>query len=228
MRKYCFTLCLMIAALPLLKAQLPTEKINIPGVPRPLMWITAPLAFSKSSSGFVINGGEKTDLFVDPQEAYHVVNAPKLVFNPDSVFLLSSRIRVAFASDYDAGVLIVYKDEKSWAKLCFELSPGKIPTVVSVVNNGKFSDDCNHSEFPDRKEIFLRIAGLGKHIYAFHYSTDGEYWNLVRYFSLDDNGSSQPIRIGFSSQSPTGKNCESFFSVTKYDQKKLDDIRSGQ
>jgi regulation of enolase protein 1 (concanavalin A-like superfamily) len=203
-------------------------QIQIKGLPQKLSWIEKPLNFKQTDSGFRMTGGEKTDLFVDPLEAYNVVNSPKLVFDPDETFLLSTKVNVAFASDYDAAVLVLYRHEKSWAKFCFELSPAKIPTVVSVVNNGAYSDDCNHQEFREQHEIYLRIAGLGKNIFALHYSTDGKYWNLVRYFSLDKDATGKPISVGFSSQSPTGKSCESVFTEINYEVKKLSDIRNGE
>jgi len=75
------------------------------------------------------------------------------------------------------------------------------------VNNG-LSDDCNHVPV-DGNKIFLRIAGLGNNTFAFHYSTNGKSWKMARYFILTTK---KEIRIGFSSQSPTGKSCQSIFS----------------
>jgi uncharacterized protein len=225
MKKYPILLLALIAAT-LLKAQ--TADLKLPTIPYPLRWLTPASDFTNNAGGLTITGGPNTDLFVDPLEAYDVINAPKLVFAPDDHFLLSSKVKVNFASDYDAGVLVVFRDEKSWAKFAFELSPGKIPTIVSVVNNGKYSDDCNHAEIKNATAIYLRIAGLDKDTYAFHYSLDGKYWNLVRYFSLDNNGPATPVVAGFSSQSPTGKKCETVFTEMKYEAKNLKDIRNGE
>jgi regulation of enolase protein 1 (concanavalin A-like superfamily) len=92
-----------------------------------------------------------------------------------------------------------------------------------VVNNG-ISDDCNHTQI-NANQVYLRIAGLGSHVYAFHYSTDGQFWHLVRYFYLNTN---KDALVGFSSQSPTGKSCQTTFTSISYAVTKLQDIRGGK
>jgi len=204
-------------------AQQGTEDFQVKGIPQKISWQTAPQSWKCDGDQLTILAGAKTDLFLDPQNAYEIVNSPKAVFNPNDSFVLSARVRVDFNTDYDAGVLVLYADDKNWAKLCFEYSPQKIPFVVSVVNKG-ISDDCNHVPVNGRA-VFLRIAGLGNHIFAFHYSDDGEHWNLVRYFSL---GNASNVRVGFSSQSPTGSSCRAVFSGIRYRVHALADIRNGE
>lgn len=192
-------------------------------IPQRLNWVNKPATYKYQEGMLTITASEKTDLFIDPQHEYAVVNSPKAVFSPLDSFLFSGKVQVIFKTDYDAGVLVVYAGPKEWAKLCFEYSPQKRPFVVSVVNNG-ISDDCNHVPILGNT-VFLRIAGLGKNIFAFHYSMDGKYWNLVRYFSLN---AKNEARVGFSSQSPTGSSCTSTFSEIKYSLVKLGDIRNGK
>ena len=110
-------------------------------------------------------------------------NSPRLTFAPDPTFTLAAHVEVDFAATYDAGVLIIFVDERHWAKLCFEYSPRGEPMVVSVVTNG-VSDDCNSVPL-GRRDIFLRVTRLGK-AFAFHYSEDGLVWHMVRYFSLHE------------------------------------------
>ena len=57
-------------------------------------------------------------------------------------FLFQARVEVQVGESFDAGVLVVWLDETTWAKLCFEYSPQREPMVVSVVTRGT-SDDCN-------------------------------------------------------------------------------------
>jgi len=193
------------------------------GIPQPLTWSPLPVKWSYENNLLTILAGAKTDIFVDPQGEYNFVNAPRALFQPDDTFLLSGQVKVDFRTDYDAGVLLLYATDSAWAKFCFEFSPQKKPYVVSVVNNG-ISDDCNHVPVSGNV-VFLRIAGLGNHVFAFHYSLDGKYWNLVRYFTLK---TSKPIKTGFSSQSPTGTSCTAGFSRISYKPGKLNDIRNGQ
>jgi regulation of enolase protein 1 (concanavalin A-like superfamily) len=204
-------------------SQVAKPVLGIDEIPKKLSWINQPVSWNYLKGKFTIVAAEKTDLFVDPQHEYSVVNSPKAVFAPSDSFLLSGKVEVNFKTDYDAGVLVVFAGADEWAKLCFEYSPQKKPFVVSVVNNG-ISDDCNHTPIEGNK-VYLRIAGLGKNIFAFHYSTDGKNWNLVRYFHLS---AKNEARVGFSSQSPTGSSCTSSFSEISYRVIKLTDIRNGK
>ena len=208
---------------PRCSAQPETDALKIATIPKKLSWVNKPLSWKYDQTRLTIIAGPKTDLFIDPQHEYAVVNSPKAVFIPADTFLLSGKIEVDFKTDYDAGVLVLYGGDKAWAKFCFEYSPQKIPFIVSVVNNG-ISDDCNHVAINGNK-VYMRVASLGNNIYAFHYSTDGRIWNLVRYFFLSTKNT---IEVGFSSQSPTGTSCKSIFSEISYSVKKLKDIRNGE
>ena len=54
---------------------------------------------------------------------------------------------------------MVWADEHHWAKLSFELSPDKQPTMVTVVTRG-LSDDCNSISISGNT-VYLQIAKSG-------------------------------------------------------------------
>ena len=203
--------------------QVKTDTFKIAGIPEELTWYNSPEKWEYDQNNLNITAGKLTDLFIDPDGTFKAVNSPFTVFQPVDSFLLSCKVRVNFKSDYDAGVLIIYGQENQWVKLCFEFSPQHKPMVVSVVTNG-ISDDCNHVSI-DTNVVYLRVAGLGENIFSFHYSVDGNYWNMVRYFTLKD---AKKVDVGFSSQSPTGEGCTAVFSEINYKEKYLADIRSGE
>jgi uncharacterized protein len=186
-----------------------------------LAWLLEPASFQTTAKTFTISAQAKTDWFVDPNGAAHHDNAPALLFDADKDFILSSKVTVDFKSTYDAGVLTFYQHPKSWAKLCFERSPQGSPMIVSVVTKGS-SDDCNSVAMTENS-MYLRISKLGKSC-AFHFSSNGDFWHMVRYFALEDT----PVKAGFLAQSPTGKGCKVKFSDVKFDYKTLKDIRSGE
>jgi regulation of enolase protein 1 (concanavalin A-like superfamily) len=201
------------------------DPINIETVPSALVWKNTPVSAKVlGKDSFSIASGPKTDWFVDPvDESWNCDNAPCALFTPkDEEFFLSAKVHVPFASNFDAGVIQLRVADALWGKLCFEFSPQHKPMVVTVVTHGK-SDDCNHTVI-DGNEVYLRAAVTGRYI-AFHYSTDNSFWNLARLFEL---GSHKGIRVGFSSQSPTGKGCEAVFSEVRYRPGKLSDHRSGE
>jgi regulation of enolase protein 1 (concanavalin A-like superfamily) len=196
------------------------SKLTIEELSRPLSWQHKPVSWTLSPLS--ITAGPKTDRFISPQGDVSILNAPSLLFDAVNDFLLSSLITVEFKSAFDAGVLLLYQNERSWAKLCFEISPQDDPMVVSVVTKGS-SDDCN-SVLINGNSTYLRIAKLGQ-AFAFHYSTDGKIWQFIRTFSLEPN---LDLKAGFLSQSPTGQGCKATFTEIAFAEKTLKAIRSGE
>ncbi len=207
----------------------PPTTARIPGIPFPL----APSAeahwtIEGDPARVMAVAGAHTDMYVNPGSATQVnaetlLNAPTLLGTPpDGDFRLSAHVRVAFASTFDAGVLLLWFDEQHWAKLCLEYSPDGEPMVVSVVNRG-VADDANAFVVPG-ESAWLRVSRIDS-VYAFHASEDGETWRLVRAFVLDAPGATP--RVGFEAQSPTGKGCAVSFNQIGFDRVRLADLRDG-
>ena len=197
------------------------ERIEVAGFPSPLEWDPAPVAWSAAESVLAVEAGPKTDVFVDPGDGAETLSGPRLLGSVDGDYSLSARVTVAFQSDYDAGVLLLWAHARLWAKLCFELSPQREPMVVSVVTRG-VSDDCN-SFVVNGNVVRLRVARLGQ-AFAFHASTDAQTWRLVRYFALEQGV--DPL-VGFLAQSPRGDGCSVRFEEITFRPARLGDIRSG-
>jgi regulation of enolase protein 1 (concanavalin A-like superfamily) len=141
---------------------------------------------------------------------------------PAGDFQFSARVSVDFRSHYDAGVLLLWIDEQHWGKFCFEFSPAAKPMVVSVVTRG-VSDDANAFTVAERS-VWLRVSRVDQ-VYAYHASTDGETWDLVRVFSLGEAlGEHRP---GFEAQSPTGDGCTVTFDDIRFTRQRLADLRNG-
>jgi regulation of enolase protein 1 (concanavalin A-like superfamily) len=206
-----------------------THAIDVPGIPFTLF----PSAGSIWQSDAVTNSIRVTadphsDIFVDPGGGDQVsgetlMNAVTLLADaPEGDFQLSARVTVDFASTFDAGVLLLWMDEKHWAKFCFEYSPDKEPMVVSVVNRD-VADDAN-SIVIDRDHVWLRVSRIGR-VYAYHASLDATRWRLIRAFALESSGTTP--RIGFEAQSPTGEGCDVVFSEISFIATTLLDLRDG-
>jgi regulation of enolase protein 1 (concanavalin A-like superfamily) len=180
----------------------------VPGVPFPLEPSGSPACQATVSGGsLILVSGAKSDLFIDPEGGEGArPDAGRLTGLPgDLDFTLSARVTVRFASVFDAGVLLLYLSERRWAKLCYELSPQRRPTAVTVVTHGT-SDDSNSFETAGGP-LWLRITRSGR-AWAFHASEDGAWWRLLRYFTL---GEASGARVGFLAQSPTGPGCTAIF-----------------
>ena len=190
-------------------------------LPSTLVWDPVPVDWSAGEGSLAVETGPATDLFVDPGDGSETLNAPRLLGRVEGDFTLSARVSVRFRSTFDAGVLLLWASARSWAKLCFELSPQGEPMVVSVVTRG-VSDDCN-SFVVGQGDVRLRIARLGS-AFAFHASTDGAVWRLVRHFALEPHR--EPL-VGFLAQSPLGTGCSVRFEEISYSPERLADLRSG-
>jgi uncharacterized protein len=166
----------------------------------------------------------QTDLFYSPDGDYVINKSPRLIFKPDSNFILSAKIHLDFKSKWDAGDLVIYNDDRHWVKFCFESDFKDQPRVVSVVCNS-LADDCN-SMAVNKNELYYRIVGSTKeHKFGLYYSEDGKSWFPIRIFAFDkiDN-----VRIGFSVQSPSGKGCTADFSEIHFQSKKTFDWWKGE
>src|SRR4051794_15245972 len=108
-----------------------TDSLILPSIPAPLSWGLPPVSWNIGDDGaLAITAGPRTDMFVNPNGEGVTLNAPRLVFAPAGDFMLSARVTVEFAGTYDAGVLLLYAGDSSWAKLCFEYSPQQEPMIV--------------------------------------------------------------------------------------------------
>ncbi|GAA1751359.1 DUF1349 domain-containing protein [Luedemannella helvata] len=205
------------------------DTVELRGLPFPLSASHADVFRHDDQAGLVTaTAPGHTDFYVNPAgadsaDAETVVNAPTLLgLPPAGDFQFSARITVDFRSQYDAGVLMVWFDERTWGKFCFEFSPAGEPMVVSVVTRG-VSDDANAFTVADRS-IWLRVSRIDR-VYAYHASTDGTTWQLIRVFTLGDQVSEH--RIGFEAQSPTGDGCTVTFTDIRFVPDRLAELRDG-
>jgi uncharacterized protein len=193
---------------------------TIPGVPASFRWLGVPVAARVDGGVLAVSAGPLTDWFVNPGSGEVTLNAPALIGSLAGDLLLAARVNVSFASTFDAGALVLWQDEHTWAKLAFEFSPQRQPLIVSVVNRGE-SDDCNSVPI-HAGAVWLRVARLGR-AYAFHASLDGQTWQFVRHFRLAPVGEPE---VGFEVQSPVGEGCSAEFHDITYNSTTLADLRN--
>lgn len=191
-------------------------------IPQPLEWKNTPASYNIDDQALTIAAGSSTDWFISPADRKATANAPILLFTPAADFTLRAKVRVEFGTQWDAGTLMVYAADDTWAKLAFELSVQGEPTIVSVVTRG-VSDDCN-SAVIEGHLVYLQIAKVSRAL-RFYYSTSGQPWRLVRTFTLEE---SQPLRVGFGAQSPVGEGATAAFSEIRYIAKAVDDVHKGE
>jgi uncharacterized protein len=205
------------------------EALPVPELPFPVVPSQVDVWRSDEQAGAVVaNAPAHTDLYVNPggdgsDDAESMLNASTLLGTPPpGDFQLIARVTVDFAAQYDAGVLLLWIDDRHWAKFCFELSPAAEPMVVSVVTR-EFSDDANAFVVADRS-VSLRVSRVDN-VYAFHASTDERTWRLVRVFTVGTV--LERHMVGFEAQSPTGDGCLVTFDRISFTSERLEDLRDG-
>jgi regulation of enolase protein 1 (concanavalin A-like superfamily) len=205
--------------------------LKLPGLPFVLSPEGAPPPGCRILNGaLVLTAAGGTDMFIDPgagsaPDAGELPDAGRLMgLPPAGDFTLAAQVNVAFASMYDAGVLLVHAAERRWAKLCFEYSPQRTPTAVTVVTRDT-SDDSNSFEV-NGNTLWLRVTRSGD-AWAFHASADGSWWRLLRYFALGPLGADELVRVGFLAQSPTGEGCAVTFDRIAFSPGAPANLRNG-
>jgi len=200
----------------------PLDPVTLTGIPGQLRWNNAPVSWKSGADGLAITAGGNTDWFISPLDRKAVSSAPMLLFEPAADFTLSARVRIDFQKQWDAGCLMVYSSQRTWAKLAFEMSAYNEPTVVSVVTRG-VSDDVNSATVSGNSTYF-QVARTGQALF-FYASADGRVWKLVRSFTL---GTADHLRAGFAAQSPIGNGATAAFSDIRYTPRKIADIFKGE
>jgi regulation of enolase protein 1 (concanavalin A-like superfamily) len=202
---------------------------EVPGLPFTLSPSSGEVwTIDEATATVTARAGAHSDIFIDPGadtqlNAESMLNAATLLgVPPDGDFQFSARVTAEFASTYDAGVLLLWIDDRHWGKLCFEYSPDGEPMIVSVVARG-VSDDAN-AFVVDGRAVWLRVSRMD-HAFAYHASLDGKTWRMIRFFTIDDT--STPASIGFEAQSPTGDGCVVSFEDIHFTRERLGELRDG-
>ncbi|PXV58437.1 hypothetical protein CLV62_1476 [Dysgonomonas alginatilytica] len=190
---------------------------RIKSIPYKLEIYNSPVDYVINDSEIKITSGEKTNLFNNPNGKSNVHNAPMILFKPEADFTLSAKVTGDLKFIYDVAALVVYQDEYTWAKFCYENSVLKEPTIVSVVTR-LLSDDCNS----EKTGSFAYLSIVKKeNEFSFFYSKDGKSWKMIRNFHLE----TKDLKVGFAAHGSRGTGFTGIFSEIKYQNKALSDMR---
>lgn len=194
--------------------------MQIKEIPYLLQIINNPVSFTINDEIIQLTAEGKTNLFNNPNGISRVQNAPMILFEPKNDFTLSAKVTGDLKSIYDVAALVVWQNGDTWAKLCYENSVDKIPTIVSVVTR-TYSDDCN--SIPTGSNIYLSIVKKGEE-FSFYYSPDNENKKLIRHFRLEL--SKEPLKVGFAAHGSRGDGFTALFSEIEYKEESPENMRN--
>lgn len=163
-----------------------------------------------------------TEFSSDESAKSVVENAPFYYTEVEGDFVLRVKVSHEFKDVYDAAAIMVMQDETCWAKSCYETSDFGTRAVVSVVTRGD-SDDANGCNL-EGDSVWLQMCRVGQY-FAFHYSVDGERYDMMRYFTLPMDST---VKVGLVAQSPIGSGGPRYFEHLSIEYRTVENMRAGK
>ncbi len=139
-------------------------------------------------------------------------------------FVLKAKVSHEFKETYDSASIMIMHDMQNWAKCCFELTDFGTHAAVSVVTRNGESDDANGCNIEGQDYLWLKVCRSGRAC-SFHYSLDGEKFNMTRYFLMPE---SKTIKVGLLAQAPTGNGGERIYEHLSIERMTVKNIRFGE
>lgn len=170
-------------------------------------------------SDFFCNSGSASEEGITPES---LSNAPYYFTEIEGDFVMQAKVSHDFKDTYDSASLMVMVDLKNWAKACFEMTDFGTHAAVSVVTKQGESDDANGCNL-DGNTAWLRVCRVDS-TFSFHYSTDGEHFFMMRFFSLP---AGKKVRAGLLAQAPVGNGGARIYEDLLIENRTVKNIRFG-
>ena len=151
-------------------------------------------------------------------------NAPYYYTEIDGDFVLKVKVSHEFRETYDSASVMVMHDMTNWAKCCYELTDFGTHAAVSVVTINGESDDANGCNIEGQDYLWLIVCRVGR-AFSFHYSLDGEKFNMTRYFLMPET---KTIKVGLLAQAPTGNGGKRIYENLSIEHITVKNIRAGE
>lgn len=173
-------------------------------------------------SGLRVHVPPRVDYFQSPAGTHAADNAPFLWANAAGDFVAQAHVQPTWATQYDAGALMVRSSARQWAKLCYEATDFGTHAVVSVVTR-EVSDDANGVNLTT-PDVWLQLFRKGD-VFGMHYSLDGASWQMVRLFRLETPAA---VKVGLVAQCPAGPGTLIDFLSFAVEPRSVKDLRAGK
>ena len=170
-------------------------------------------------SDFFCNSGSVNEEGITPES---LSNAPYYFTEVEGDFVLRVKVSHAFRDIYDSASVMVMVDLQNWAKACFEQTDFGTHAAVSVVTKRGESDDANGCNL-EGNTAWLKVCRVNN-TFSFHYSTDGEHFYMMRFFSLPVE---KKVKVGLLAQAPTGNGGVRVYEDLTLENKTVKNIRYG-
>lgn len=173
-----------------------------------------------AQSDFFCNNGAISEEGITPET---LCNAPFYYTEVAGDFVMKVKVSHDFKDTYDSSSVMVMKDMQNWAKACFEKTDFGTHAAVSVVTKNGESDDANGCNI-EENVAWLQVTRCGQS-FAFHYSTDGENYYMMRFFNMSVG---EVVKVGLLAQAPIGDGGVRIYENLTIEQVTVKNIRFGE
>lgn len=171
-------------------------------------------------SDFFCNNGSANEEGITPES---LCNAPYYFTEYEGDFVMQVKVSHDFKDTYDSSSVMVMVDLQNWAKACFEKTDFGTHAAVSVVTKRGESDDANGCNL-EGNTAWLRVCRVGNN-FSFLYSTDGEHFFMMRFFSLP---AEKKVKVGLLAQAPIGNGGLRIYEDLSLESRTVKNIRAGE
>ena len=170
-------------------------------------------------SDFFCNNGSDNEEGINPES---LCNAPYYYTEVEGDFVLQVKVSHDFRDTYDSASVMVMADLQNWGKACFEKTGFGTHAAVSVVTKRGESDDANGCNL-EGNTAWLKVCRVGSN-FSFLYSTDGEHFYMMRFFSLP---AEKKVKVGLLAQAPVGNGGVRIYEDLTLESRTVKNIRYG-
>ena len=195
--------------------------MNLAGNAAPV-WINESELVQADGWDYSVLAREKTDLFCALDGETVIKSASLYGWKVTGDCVIEAEVSMKRTGNYDGAGLILFGDERHWAKCCMEATDfGKI-AVITVMTDG-VSDDANGPNITN-DSVWLRLVRKGNDC-SVHYSFDGKYYEMYRICKVN---LPETVTAALVAQAPVGPAGYRHFRNVKVEEKTVADLRKGE
>lgn len=177
---------------------------------RTAQWLNMPHQATITDKKIVMHAEAGTDFWQNTYYNFARNRGHALLIDADEEFSFSVKAYRDGTSLYDQCGILVYLDEKNWAKVCMECGEnGEAQKLGSVVTRRGFSDWASTDISDDIDTMHYRLSRLGEN-FLFEASSDGTNYKQMRIFHLRCKNAVP--RVGVFACCPTGDGFKAEFT----------------
>lgn len=175
---------------------------------RTAKWLNMPHQATVTDKRIVIHAEPGTDLWQNTYYNFTKNTGHGLVAEADEECSFTVKATREGSSLYDQCGILVYLDEKNWAKVCMEYEDETTQKLGSGVTSGGYSDWAWADIPGENRVMYYRVSRL-KDSFLFEASRGGKEYEQMRIFHLRCKNAA--VRIGVFACCPTGDGMKAAF-----------------